>query len=277
MNDYEPLFWTTARWCNRQDEEGHWSKVLAHRGSYIQFAYGTDTPSWWNRPDLQWAIICSPQSGVIALDVDRPADFPGSHTSGYVTIADASTTRWDPKLDQHRFHILVDMRAIPRWQWPGQSWTAWGDVKANGFVPWPGGWHYSGIQYEPARSTGLPYAIPATPALVAAINADIANRPPREGHGGGGGVSGQADHDTERMKVVMNTLLDGCDEEECYKRWAAAPDHDATCSSSSGFTDKDYDRHYASASRYAAEIQAREERDKLWAEQLLANLRRRTR
>lgn len=269
-----PLWWTTARWCNRQDEEGRWAKVLAHKGHYTQFAYGTDTPSYWNRPDLQVAIICSKQSGVIAIDVDRPEAFHAGFISRHITPDDACTTRWDPKLEEHRFHVLVDMRAIPHYLWPGQSWTAWGDVKANGFVPWPGSWHYSGIRYEPENDNGWPHAVPATLELVADIQADIINRPAREGSGGIGGVAGQQDHDTERMKVVMKALLDGRDEEGCYELWAAAPDHGPGCSSSSGFTEADFSRHYASASRYVAELQAKEEQDRKWWEGMRRSLAR---
>jgi hypothetical protein len=76
---------TTARWRNRRrrvqggyESKGQnydkWRKVLAHQGGYEQFSYGTDTeagtqPSRNDGP-TQRAIIGSPQSGVIHVDVD---------------------------------------------------------------------------------------------------------------------------------------------------------------------------------------------------------------
>lgn len=260
-----PLWWTTARWCNRQDEAGHWAKVLAHKGSYTQFLYGTDTPSYWNRPDLQVAIICSKQSGVIAIDVDRPEAFDGSFTSQHLLPDDASTTRWDPKLEEHRFHVLVDMRTIPHYLWPSQSWTAWGDVKANGFVPWPGSWHHNNggdpIRYEPANDNGWPHAVPATMELVADLQADIANRPAREGSSGSAGGTGGG-HSGEMMGFVMKLAWAGkSDDEITTLFWAKA---EAEQDPSWPYSDEDFERYLDTARSRVAAREAQEEQDKQW-------------
>jgi hypothetical protein len=260
-----PLKWTTARWFNGDDG----AKILAHRGSYRQFLPGTDTPSTWPYP-LQLAIVCSPASGVIAIDVDNPELFRGSRTAQLVSRADACTVR-----DDH-FHILVDARGIPRGQWPGQGRAgtgadAWGDIKANGFVPAPGCWHHTG---HPYAVTGRP-AVPATPALMAALRADRASYTPPPGTGGKGGTgrSGSRDHDTARMVLVLRGILAGKSEEDIRELWDAAPDHGPECTSSAGFTEKDFARHWRSASRYAAEILAREERDRAWSRAILGRAR----
>jgi hypothetical protein len=77
-----PLQLTTARWFNDYDEMANkWSKIIAHTGPYEQYRYGTDTEVSYDRwkylhehhpgLDLQVAIICSPWSGVIGIDIDQ--------------------------------------------------------------------------------------------------------------------------------------------------------------------------------------------------------------
>lgn len=267
-----PLWWTTARWCNRQDEQGHWSKVLAHKGSYTQFRYGTHTDSYWNRNDLQLAIICSKQSGVIAIDVDRPEAFDGSFTSRHISPDDACTTRFDPQLGEHRWHALVDMRAIPHYLWPGQSWTAWGDVKANGFVPWPGSVHHSGIRYESANYNGWPHAVPATMELVAAIQADIINRPAREGNGTNGGTGGG--HSGEMMGFVMKLAWDGKTDDEIQALfWAKAV---AEQDPAWPYSPDDFERYLDTARSKVAELEAKQEQDRLWWDGIQKSLRARS-
>jgi hypothetical protein len=264
-----PLAWTTARWFNGDDG----AKILAHYGSYGQFAYGTDTPSTWPY-DLQLAIVCSPASGVIAIDVDDAELFKGSRTARIVSREDACTVR-----DDH-FHIVLDARGIPRHEWPrqGRAGTgpgAWGDIKSNGFVPAPGCRHHTGHLYA---VTGRP-AVLAAPALITAIRADRASYTPPAGHGGGGrggSRTGSRDHDTARMVLIMHGILEGKSEDEIRELWDAAPDHYGPapgCSSAKRFTNKDFARHWRSASRYAAEILAREERDRHWAAAILGRTR----
>ena len=175
--------------------------------------------------------------------------------------ADACTVR-----DDH-FHILVDARYVPRDSWPGQGRAgigpdAWGDIKSNGFVPAPGCTHHTGHPYAPA---GRP-AVPATAGLMAALRADRASYVPPPGQGGTGGTGGG--HDCDMMTAVMRWILEDCDKDECYERWLAKAG--AEEDPARPFGDKDFDRHWRSASRYAGEILAREERTRQWTDAVLA-------
>jgi hypothetical protein len=268
-----PLLLTTARWYNgTRRKDGRKAKILAATGFYSRFAYGTDTPCDHVAKDttmadglFQVAIICCPGSGVIAIDVDRPAAWDASATARHAVQEWASTRRWDAAQGRHRFHILIDSRAVPRDQWPAQSWTAWGDIKSCGFVPWPGSLHHSGQRYEPARSDGAPVVIPATPGLMAAIAADIAARPPRE-TGGGAGTGGG--HDGEMAAYAMRLALDGKDEDAARRLWQAKacreedPDWP--------YDEGDFQRHWRGGHRKAAEILARRAREAQWQAACLA-------
>jgi hypothetical protein len=264
------LQWTTCQWYNLQKDDGDWTKVLAHKfrglGTYSTvFRYGTHTPSTWHwRNDLQLAIVCSPESGLIAIDVDDPELFEASQTGQLVTRADACTVR-----DDH-FHILLDARHIDRDLWPRQGRVgigadAWGDIKSNGFVAAPGCVHgATGHLYEPTGNS----AVLATPELIEALKADRASYTPPASHGGKGSQGGQGGgHDCEMMTAVMGWILDGCDEEECYERWLGKARNEED--PARPFGDRDLARHWRSASRYAGEILAREKRDRQWCEAIL--------
>lgn len=254
----QPLQWTTAQWHN--DGE---SKVLAHTGTFEQFTYGTHTPSRRRRSDLQLAIICSPQSGVICIDVDDPVLFLRSRTSRFVSRSDASTIRGTG------FHIYVDARHIARAKWPRQGPggigpDSWGDIKSNGFVAAPGCQHYSGDWYRPTCRD----AVRATNELVEALCADRASYTPAPGCSGGQGGG----HDGQMMSAVIGWILDGHDKTECFERWCdkAGDEEDAGWP----YEDKDFERHYKSAARYAAAIALKDEREKQWWGNMRAALAR---
>lgn len=243
-----PLAWTTAQWHN----EGK-AKILAHTGTYGQFAYGTHTPSRWSRQDLQLAIVCSPESGVIAIDVDDAALFLGSQTARIVSRSDAATVR------SSRFHIYVDARYIARGKWPrqgpaGSGPVSWGDIKSNGFVAAPGCTHHTGMEYIPTGHG----AVTASAALIEALMADRASYTPEPGQSAGNGGG----HDGQMMSAVIRWILDGHDREACFERWCAKAGKEEN--PSWPYENQDFERHYRSAERYAGHIAWKEEQDKLW-------------
>jgi hypothetical protein len=208
----EPWRPTIARWINRKrvarginGEPGdRWSKVLAHNGPLTQFAYGSNTASDWQRR-TQFALICTPGSGTIAVDVDHPAEFAASRTGALIGREQAFTVRGE------RFHVVIDARFVPEQDWPRQGPIAGGDVKSNGWVPVPNSEHYSGELYQPAREP--PVIVPAWPELMAAMRADRADHDaasPREGtsngHGGGEHSGG---HDDRLTALVYGAAMDG--------------------------------------------------------------------
>ncbi len=169
----EPFRFTTGRWYNKRRDDGDFAKAPAYREgfTYEGFGYGTDTPEDFT-PDgapLQVSLICSRTAALLAVDVDYPENLPGSATGEYVSWADAISTRGS------HFHAAVDMRGVPDADWPVQGRTAWGDVKAAGFIPLPGSVHKSGARYEAAPGwEGR--LLRATPELLSALRRD------RDGH-----------------------------------------------------------------------------------------------
>ena len=260
----EERFWfTTFRWANQLNEAGKYSKVpLMRRGfAYADFACGTDTPEQWRpfRPadaPVQIGLICSPQTGLLVIDVDDPDEYAETRTAGLLWRDDAMSTQAD------RFHIGIDMRGIPSARWPRQGKIPGADIKAARFVPCPGSVHYSGQMYEPQWDfRGLPWLVRVTEGILAALTADrrayYAER--RAGGGGtGGALVNGFDHDTARAAVVMRGVLTGWEPDKIRAVWDAMPDHGPDCSSSSGFTDADFWRHYDGAVRKAARIRADE-------------------
>jgi hypothetical protein len=183
-----------------------WSKVLAHDGPMTQFAYGSNTASNWQRP-LQLALICTPGSGTIAVDVDYPDEFAQSRTGALLGRQHAFTTRgWG-------FHVVIDARFVPEQDWPRQGPIAGGDIKSNGWIPVPNSNHHSGDIYQPAYDP--PLVIPAWPELIAAINADRSSHDaasPRTGSSGGNGHGGgehSGGHDDRLAAVVYGAAMDG--------------------------------------------------------------------
>jgi 3'-5' exonuclease len=170
----EPFSFTFGRWFNKLREDGDHAKAPLHKAgfTYDGFAYGQDYPQEFEPPPgtpVQRSLICSTSTFLLAVDVDYPEALPGSATGGLVSLADAVSTRGT------HFHAIVDMRGVSEQDWPAQGRTAWGDVKAAGFIPVPGSVHKSGAPYQaaPGWQNRL---VRATPELLTALRAD------REGH-----------------------------------------------------------------------------------------------
>jgi hypothetical protein len=253
---------TTGWWRNRKryardirgERTERWSKVLAHAGKYEQFRYGCNHPastqaSRGDGPD-QRAIICCPGSGTIAVNVDVEELFMTTRTGQLIGREQALTTRG------FGFHVFIDARTVPPEHWPKQGPIAGGDIKSNGFIPFPGCWHYSGDQYELADHGGgvRGMIVPATPELIAAINADRADHDRQRraaggssssnGHGGGDGGG----HDGELAGAVLSMILRGLDKEQCYTEWlkiAVPRDPDWA------YERHDFERHYGDETRGA--------------------------
>jgi hypothetical protein len=254
----ERLRLTTARWVNRRrtvrELDGspgeRWAKVLAHQGSYEQFTYGTDTPSDW-LPPLQRCVICSPLSGVIAIDVDDEAEYLTTELARHVSREHAVSTRGAG------FHCLIDARMVPPAQWPrqgeirGANGRHAADIKSCGFIPVPGSEHYSGERYEPVLHDGLTTTIvTATPEIIAAIAAGQQGSGSNgQGNGTGGG------HDGELAAAVLGWVRQGLGTEDIYQRWVkiAIPRDPAW-----PYERKDFERHLDSARRKAAGTPAME-------------------
>jgi hypothetical protein len=265
----EPLRLTIARWFNRKtpvkDHDGvpgeRWSKVLAHTGPYTQFRYGTDTHSSQSRSGLQRCIVCSRQSGVIAVDTDDEAEYMTTELSRYVNRQHAISVRGGG------FHCLIDARSVPSRAWPkqgeirGASGLHAADVKSNGFIPVPGSTHYSGERYEPVLhpggTAGVLHIVTATPEIIAAITAGQ-QAPAAAGNGSGPGGSGGG-HDGEVaarvlgwVRQALNAGLDPADpavREDIYRQWlqVAIPRDPGY-----PFARDDFERHYRTAVAKAA-------------------------
>ena len=255
----DPLRLTTARWMNRRrrvrdvrgEQTERFSKVIAHTGTYGQFEYGTDTDSDWTG-HLQRAIICSPKSGVFAVDVDDEPSYMATRTARHITRADALTTRGGG------YHVLIDARMVPRDKWPKQGPIPGADIKSTGFIPVPGCLHFSEERYQPVLHDGLSRVVTATPEMIAAINADRNDHHPAasaNGHGGhGGGHDGEIAGAT--LAMVIKRLRDGWQPgteltEDVYREWlTVAIPRDP----SYPFDRDDFDRHYGGALHKALEI-----------------------
>jgi len=168
----EQFRFTTGRWYNKPREDGGYAKAPAYREgfTYDGFAYGTDTPEDYAVPadapgGLQRSLICSRGAAFLAVDVDYPENLAGSGAGQHVSWADAISSRGA------HFHAGVDMRGVSEGDWPVQGRTAWGDVKAAGFIPVPGSVHYTGQLYAAAPDWPSK-VLKATPELLDALRAD---------------------------------------------------------------------------------------------------------
>jgi hypothetical protein len=243
----EPLKPTTARWYNKRrrvpgldgEPVDRWSKVLAHTGPLTQFGYNTDTPSTW-QGRFQLCLICTRQSGAIAVDVDYPDQYATTRTGRLIGREAAFTTRGE------RYHVLIDARWVPEQDWPAQGPIAGGDIKSNGWIPVPGSEHYSGEIYQPTHNP--PVIIPATLELTAAMRADRADADANGGRVPGGGNGGG--HDGEIAAAVLGMILrglragmapDGRLKAAVYQQWReVAVPHDPDWP----FEPADFERHY---------------------------------
>jgi phage/plasmid-associated DNA primase len=271
----EPFRFTTGRWYNKPRDDGGFAKAPAYREgfTYDSFAYGTDTPADFE-PDgtpLQLSLICSRSAQFLAVDVDYPENLPGSATGEHVSWADAISTRGT------HFHAGVDMRGVPPEDWPVQGRTAWGDVKAAGFIPVPGSVHKSGELYAPSASWHSKI-LPATKELLQALRADrdehalrrLAGARSRLGLAAGtrlpdgaylyssgyaGGTweqlpDGALAHDDELKDLVWDMHVEyGRPEEEVRHQWQRLAG-----ALSSAWTERDFARHWHRVPARRAEV-----------------------
>jgi hypothetical protein len=155
--------------------------VLAHEGHgiYSRFMEGCDypasTPLGKHDGATQKAILGV--HGVTPLDVDDEIGYlDNTRTARFITIAHAISIRPSPPPGR-RFHVLIWFGPdVPPEERPNGSSIRGADVKVNGFIPWPGCWHVSGVHYEPVHHPGTPpgclYIVRGTRELAAAMRAD---------------------------------------------------------------------------------------------------------
>lgn len=256
MNNFA---WTTFCWANQLNPAGKYSKVpLMRKGfQYVDFAYGTYTGPQWSpfNPDsqpIQYALICSPSTHLLVIDVDHPDAYAETRTANVLGAEHAMSTRGEG------YHVALDMRGIHPARWPRQGAIGGtverrgADIKALGFVPVPGSQHYKGGYYEARLNPdGSAKLIVITEEILAALHADrgASYSAPHGGGGPGGQNAGEFDHDTRRAAYVMRAVLAGLSLDEIHCGWLQLPDHNENCSSSAGFTEEDFGRHYQGALR----------------------------
>lgn len=223
--------------------------MLAHRGHYADlFPYGSNTDSDWPRRDLQVCSIHAPNTGTGGLDVDRSDEYLADCPLAAFIRPEHAVSR---RGDQH-WHAVIDMRGVPRDQWPSQGPIPGGDLKTNGFLPVPGSWHWSEEKYEPVIGPGGRITIvPCTPEILAAMHA---SRAMMAGTGAGGNGGSGGGHDGEVAAQVLgwvrqavNAGRDPADpavKGEIYQRWlsVAVPQDPGW-----PFELEDFQRHYGTA------------------------------
>ena len=259
-----PLRLTTARWLNRKratraldgSPSEKWSKVLAHRGPLTQFAYGSDTPSDWNRSGLQMCIIAAQHTGVIIIDVDDWARF------AVTPLARALIARGLPA--SHRgpghCHYILDARLVPPERWPSMA-ALYGDknighCKSAGWVPLPGSEHFSGARYEPVLNAGGRTDVSTVDKEILCLLEQAVSFPQAGGgHGGsGGGHDGEiAARVLGWVRQAVNAGADPADPEVkdwIYRQWRqlAVPRDPAW-----PYEREDFERHYKTAAAKAKE------------------------
>ena len=137
---------TVAPWRVVGDE-----KILARSGQLNQYAYGSAVGP--EAADEQMALILTPTSGVLVVDVDD-AVFDDTALGAYLSDHQPISTRGALGGLPNR-HYLVDMRAFyAQGRYVRQGPIIGGDVKSNGFVPAPGSVHPSGDRYAPTTTMG---------------------------------------------------------------------------------------------------------------------------
>jgi hypothetical protein len=253
-----PLKLTTGRWRNRRRvlkarHDGNptekWLKVLAHSGHgvYGRFDQGRDHEATTTRKKddgpTQKCILGV--YGIVPLDVDDETGYMTTRTARFITIAHAISVRPSAPPGR-RFHVLIWFGDVPLEERPNGSSILGADVRVNNFVPWPGSWHWSGVQYEPVHHPGTPpgclYIVRGTRELAAAMRADQEDYRAAHpgGNGGGGGQHGEGrdlpptgvllehgaphPHDTMMYKLACRLARQGMTEEQAYAIWRRVAD-----------------------------------------------------
>src|SRR3954465_434556 len=122
-----------------------WEKIFALSRPVESYLYGTTT--YCESPDHQVGQVCSPETGLLVIDVDDEERFRTTNTAD---VLESHGHRPFPRGGTAgNRHYWVDARRVPRDEWPRQVNLKGWDIKANGFVPVPGSTHPSGDLYEP--------------------------------------------------------------------------------------------------------------------------------
>jgi hypothetical protein len=147
--------------------------------------------------------------GYFAIDVDDHSLYMSeADIAGIVTMDRAMDTRSNPGGEDH-WHALVWVPEPLRRLWPERDLPG-AECKgsADGFVPVPGCWHYSGVKYELAAGSR---AITATEELLLAIRSQpVTERAAAAGYTGGRSEGRQGDL-TRFLMAQCPVLLDDLD------------------------------------------------------------------
>ena len=141
MKDADGTFvLTNAPWKIKEIPGEKPVKALARRGPYSQYKRGTRVPPIAKYGE-QEGIICSIESETIVLDFDAFEHLAKEHPFDL-------SGPWQSTGRPGGRHHIFDGEGITPEDWPVQHHFSWGDVKARGFVPYPGSVHPNGAVYE---------------------------------------------------------------------------------------------------------------------------------
>jgi len=196
-----------------------WEKIFALSRPVESYLYGTTT--YCESPDHQVGQVCSPEAGLLVIDVDDEERFRTSNTAD--VLESHGHRPFTRRGTAGNRHYWVDARRVPRDQWPRQVNLGGWDIKANGFVPVPESVHPSGDLYEPVLGArGELTLIELWPGddLHQALLADHAEA--RVGLPSGGGSGAGNGNDADLFSFTGALVAAGeTDKERAWVRWLA--------------------------------------------------------
>ena len=95
------------------------------------------------RAGWRCALVVSPASGLIAVDVDSVPEFEAWEFMEFPRTARSVTGR-----PEGGFHLLLDARRLPEPDWPRQGNIPGGQIKSNGFIAVEPSLHPNGTPYR---------------------------------------------------------------------------------------------------------------------------------
>lgn len=158
----------------------------------------------------QVAVVLSPSTHLLAIDVDDAAGYALSNTAELVTEANAVCRRGEG------WHAYVYVPEHLLYLWPKQGPCGGWDVKSMGFVPLPGSVHHSGQPYEPADGE----IIIATEELLSALNEDRSGHTMQLASGGVAGNVGEG-NDPYLFSYTGSLVRAGYEKEQAWAMWLA--------------------------------------------------------
>lgn len=194
-----------------------WEKIFALARPVETYLYGTVTRC--EHPDQQVGQVCSPEAGLLVIDVDNDEAFRTTNTAD--ALDNLGAQPFTRRGTAGNRHYWVDARRVPRDRWPRQGRITGGDVKANGFVPIPGSLHPSGDLYEPVLGEhGELTLIELWPGdeLHQALLADRADASVGLPSGTGGGTGNGNDSDLFSFTGAM-VAAGETDKERAWQKW----------------------------------------------------------